>query len=210
MSWDEDDTYLQENPQIERGLFTDWCRTCFDWEKTKGTAEEWERIHERWYPGQAPIDAVNKVLRERLNLVPLGPEHADELYGLIDESREGLKNLVWSQTATPDSTLAFTQEKHTGKRYGIYQGHGLKSVLVGVLELRDKHVSWELGYWLGTKYQGKGIMKKVVKKIVDETVDRPVIAHIRIGNEKSKSVLEYAGLREYQRDAEWIYLIRVK
>ena len=53
------------NPSVEYKLFIDWCHTCFEWEKTRGTSEEWAEIRKEWYPGKAPIDAVRKILRDR-------------------------------------------------------------------------------------------------------------------------------------------------
>ena len=47
-------------------LFMDWVHTCFGWEKTEPSKEELRHIEDNWYPGQAPIDAVDRVLRNRV------------------------------------------------------------------------------------------------------------------------------------------------
>jgi RimJ/RimL family protein N-acetyltransferase len=76
--------------------------------------------------------------------------------------------------------------------YGIFEG----GEFVGMIELRDKNPSWELGYWLGTKYRGRGIMKEAVKLLVKSVKDRPVTAHIRFSNIASYKTLIYAGLHD--------------
>lgn len=87
--------------------------------------------------------------------------------------------------------------------------------LAGVLELRKKETFSELGYWLGTKYRGKGLMKEAVKILVDKEIkNTDIIAHIREINNSSHKVLKYAGLEydhtEVWNNENWIHLKRSK
>lgn len=134
---------------------------------------------------------------------------ADRLYKLISESRDGLKNLTWAADATLKSTTSFLAAKSSSndKVYGVFTGHGL----VGVIELRDKGDVYELGYWLGTKHRGQGLMKDASKYLVEEASKRrPVVAHIRVGNIPSFKTLVHAGLRpdhvETWEGEDWLHL----
>lgn len=133
------------------------------------------------------------------------------VYSLIEESREDLKNLVWSQSATLESTEKFLMDKNNSQDqvYGVF----LDNTLVGVLELRKKEEFSELGYWLGSHYRGNGIMKLAVKALVDEKIkETPIIAHIREKNHPSHKILEFAGLDydhcEIWENEEWLHLKR--
>jgi RimJ/RimL family protein N-acetyltransferase len=74
---------------------------------------------------------------------------------------------------------------------------------------------FELGYWVGTKYRGKGFMKIAVKQLVDsETKFHTIAAHIRETNEASHKILQNAGLTfdhvELWQGEQWLHLKREK
>ena len=149
---------------------------------------------------------MNKVRIQLLN-----EEDSSKVYSLIEESRSELRNLIWSKEATLESTLKFIKDKIEieDKIFGIFHYGNL----AGVLELRKKETFLELGYWLGTKYRGKGLLKEAVKKLVDDNIQsNAIIAHIRVKNKASFKVLEYAGLKydhtEIWENEEWIHLKR--
>lgn len=134
---------------------------------------------------------------------------APMVYSLIDISRSNLKNLVWSGSATLESTAQFIREKSqsTHKIFGIFH----QDNFTGVLELRDLGDVWELGYWLGTPYRRQGIMKMAAKMLVSQVVaKKPVTAHIRVTNIASYKTLCYAGLvRSYTKmweGEEWLHM----
>ena len=136
-----------------------------------------------------------------------------QLYQLIEESRLELSNLVWSQSATLDSTINFLKNKlaSSDKVHGVFHHENL----VGVLELRNKENNFELGYWVGTQYRGKGIMKAAVKQLVDKEIKKStIVAHIRQCNQASLKVLMNAGLTydhtEIWQDEPWTHLKREK
>lgn len=144
---------------------------------------------------------------------PLRGDDAMVVYNLIDESRKELKNLVWSQSATLESTTSFIDAKLNSldKIFGVFYEENL----VGVLELRKKEDMLELGYWVGTKYRGKGFMKIAVKKLVDNEIKtHTVTAHIRETNQASHKILQYAGLEfdhvEIWQGEQWVHLKRSK
>ena len=156
---------------------------------------------------------TQKLNNDLISIEPLTIEHGETLYHLIDESRLQLKNLIWSQNATLNSTKKFIADKNQSqdKIFGVFY----KEILIGVLELRKKENFSELGYWLGTKYRGHGLMKIAVKNLVDEEImNGSIIAHIRETNKASYKILHYAGLHydhsELWQNEEWLHLKRSK
>jgi len=152
-------------------------------------------------------------LKKLVSICLLKVEDAHSVYRLIDESRSQLKNLVWSQTATLESTTNFIDYKikSPDNIYGIYSDDNL----VGVLELRKKQDMLELGYWVGSKYRGQGFMKIAVKQLVDiESKNYTITAHIREKNQASYKILQYAGLIfdhvELWEGEQWVHLKREK
>jgi RimJ/RimL family protein N-acetyltransferase len=52
---------------------------------------------------------------------------------------------------------------------------------------------WELGYWLGRSWWGRGIGTRAVALLVAEIPDRPLVAHVADHNVASRRVLEKNG-----------------
>lgn len=156
-----------------------------------------------------PLTSQNNFITIQLLTV----EYAKAVYKLIDESRPQLKNLIWSQNATLESTIIFIQNKQQSQDniFGVFHNDNL----IGVLELRKKESFSELGYWLGTQYRGQGLMKFAVKNLVDKQIKlNTIIAHIRETNKASYQILKYAGLTydhsELWQGEEWLHLKRDK
>lgn len=143
---------------------------------------------------------------------------ADELFILIDESRDHLREwLPWlddtqyvgdSRKFIQDSLLLFNN------REGLTTGIFYKGELVGVGGFNEydwKNKIGYIGYWLGGRYQGKGIMTKFVKAITDYGFNNLGLNRldIRAGshNVKSRAIPERLGysLEGYMREAEWLY-----
>lgn len=134
-----------------------------------------------------------------VHLMTLSPVSTEALYKLVDESRDSLSNLAWAKTATLESTRKYIESKTYSYSRDTVLGIYVEQELVGVIEYRDKDVNgipvWELGYWLGSKHRGKGIMKAAAKRVVKEiSKSRTVVAHIRFRNTASFKTLQYAGL----------------
>lgn len=56
----EDDSLYEQNHELT--LFLDWCATMFDWNNYHPTKLDWEYLKDNWYPGQAPADAVVRII----------------------------------------------------------------------------------------------------------------------------------------------------
>jgi RimJ/RimL family protein N-acetyltransferase len=156
---------------------------------------------------------MNTTVQHLIAIKLLNIDDAIQLYALIDESRSGLTNLTWSKNSTLETTLDFLKYKIEikDKVYGVFY----ENKLAAVLELRKKDDMLELGYWVGTQYRGKGIMKVAVKNLVDNEVkSNTITAHIREGNKASYQILQYAGLTydhtEVWQGENWLHLKRIK
>src|SRR5699024_12268827 len=94
---------------------------------------------------------------------------ADELFILIDESRDHLREwLPWlDDTQYVNDSRKFIQDSLLlfNNREGLTTGIFYKGELVGVGGFNEydwKNRIGYIGYWLGDRYVGKGIMTKVV------------------------------------------------
>ena len=72
--WDDDELtpeqqnarYLQQNPHIESGLWTEWVGVVCGWDKIPlPTEEEWTKLRAEFYHGKTPDDSVAELKRMR-------------------------------------------------------------------------------------------------------------------------------------------------
>lgn len=62
-----DAEYLQQNPQIESGLWAEWVGVVCGWDKIPNpTQEEWTKLRANFYHGKAPIESVAELKKMRL------------------------------------------------------------------------------------------------------------------------------------------------
>lgn len=52
---------------------------------------------------------------------------------------------------------------------------------------------WEVGYWLGREFWGRGIASEALRQFLGVVTVRPLFAHVVIHNTASKRVLEKCG-----------------
>ena len=58
------------------------------------------------------------------------------------------------------------------------------------------HGSRQVGYWIGRDHWGKGFATAALRLLLEEIDDRPVLAHIAVGNIGSRRVVERCGFVE--------------
>jgi hypothetical protein len=71
--WDDELTpeeqnaqYLQQNPQVESRLWTEWVGVVCGWDKIAlPTHEEWTKLRSSFYHGKAPVDSVAELKKMR-------------------------------------------------------------------------------------------------------------------------------------------------
>ncbi|SFB30234.1 ribosomal-protein-serine acetyltransferase [Lentibacillus halodurans] len=143
---------------------------------------------------------------------------ATPLFQLTDNSRERLREwLSWvDNTKTEHDSKAFIEStmKLFADRKGLTTGILYHGELAGVAGFN--HFDWQngigsIGYWLGSNYEGKGIMTRAVSGLIDYAFYSLELNRIEIraayDNKKSRAIPERLGfVREGQiRQAEWLY-----
>lgn len=157
-------------------------------------------------------------LDEALELRLLEPRHAEELFLLTDQSRKYLREwLPWV-----DFTTEIADSKHFidlglkqfANHNGFHVGIWYQKKLAGVIGLN--YINWTnkstmIGYWLGEKYQGKGIMTKACKALIQYCFEELNLERIEIRvateNIKSQAIPERLGFQKEGclRNAEVLY-----
>lgn len=142
----------------------------------------------------------------------------DELFQLIDRNRVHLRQwLPWVdyETSVEDSRN-FVQRslQHYLDNESFSMGIRYQGRLAGVIGYHT--INWtsrrvEIGYWLGSEFQGKGLMTKACSAMIDYafaklTLNRVEI-HCATENLRSRAIPERLGFtREGTlRESEWLY-----
>lgn len=143
---------------------------------------------------------------------------AEELFRLTDESREYLREwLPWLDNIKEKrDTKKFIKAslKAYMKNLSMNTVIVYKNQIVGVAGYNE--LDWSnhlvhIGYWLGEKYQGKGIMTRVVASLTDYAFHtlhfNRVEIRAAVGNKKSRAIPERLGFTQEGiiREAEWLY-----
>ena len=148
----------------------------------------------------------------------LDPEDADVLFALIDSNRFYLRQwLPWIDTNPAiENTKLFilsSLEQHKmnlGFQCGIWF-HGILAGVIGFHGLDWMNRNVEIGYWLGEKFQGHGIITKTCHALVDYAIYNYELNRVQIrcatGNKKSNAIIERLGFIKEgtTRQAEFLY-----
>ena len=159
------------------------------------------------------------VCDKNVSIVLLTPNHAEELFQLVDKNREEFKDIfAWAPlTKSVSDSLNFIKGtlESFGKRTAV-DGCGIlyQGKLVGTIGLHkftyalstdkdgkhfQKKVSCDIGYWLDKDFVGKGIVANALTGIInlafkDYGFEKVVICCAE-DNTKSASVAERAGFK---------------
>ncbi|MHB1652184.1 MAG: GNAT family N-acetyltransferase [Desulfitobacteriaceae bacterium] len=144
--------------------------------------------------------------------------HADQLFELTDPGRLYLKEwLPWVDgTESAKDTKSFIEmtKKQFASNNGFQAGIWYKGNIAGVIGFHGMNWanrSTSIGYWLGERYQGKGIMTKSCKALVEYAFRELNLNRIEIRcaekNLRSRAIPERLGfVKEGMiREAEWLY-----
>ncbi|HSH31579.1 MAG TPA: GNAT family protein [Candidatus Saccharimonadales bacterium] len=145
----------------------------------------------------------------------LEPRHGEQLFRLINANREHLREwLPWvDSTRTVVDSASFIkdclQKFAAGSDVGVgmwYQGE-----LVGhmsLMHIRPKHKA-EIGYWLSSEYEGRGVMSRAAAALIEYGFDELGLERIEIlcrsTNARSQAVAQRLGftLEGVQRHGEY-------
>lgn len=152
-------------------------------------------------------------------LKQLEPGDASEMFWLIDTNRAYLRQwLPWLDynTKVEDSAqfIAMTIDQHNNNQ-GTHYGIWYKGRLAGTLGVHN--IDWinkktSLGYWLGSQFQGRGLMTQAVVTYMDRLIfgswklERLTI-QAATGNARSRAIPERLGfqLEGVMRRNEFLY-----
>lgn len=134
----------------------------------------------------------------------LRKEHADALFQLVDENRDYLRRwLPWvdanRSVADTESFLEGVVEQHRagkGPQYAVYRHSALCGVC-GFHSFDSVNCSGSVGYWLGARYSGQGLMTAAVRQLVEVGFSEYWLERIEIAcateNLKSRAIPERLG-----------------
>jgi ribosomal-protein-serine acetyltransferase len=145
-------------------------------------------------------------LSDGCELRPLEEADADELFALIDRDRAYLSAwLPWAAAQDLEGTRAFIdltrrqQADNSGATFAIVCDHAVAGV-VGLEPLDWVHRSAGIGYWLGERYQGRGVMTRAVSALIEHAVSvldmNRIEIRVAVGNARSRAIPQRLGFRE--------------
>jgi ribosomal-protein-serine acetyltransferase len=141
-----------------------------------------------------------------LELRTLSESDAQELYALIEANRERLTPwMPWAATQTLAGTGAFIRHALHSERIG----DGFQRALVvdgaiggiaGFHRLDRENLSSSIGYWLGARYEGAGVMSSAVSALLDQAFDEWGVHRVELraapDNTRSRALAERLGFAE--------------
>jgi ribosomal-protein-serine acetyltransferase len=143
--------------------------------------------------------------------------HADQLFELTDSCRPYLKQwLPWvDATKSVEDTKSFIEmtKKQFAENNGFQAGIWYKGSIAGVIAFH--RIDWankstSIGYWLGEKYQGNGLMTKSTRSLVNYAIREIKLNRVEIRcaekNFRSQAIPERLGfIKEgISRESEWL------
>lgn len=166
---------------------------------------------------ELPLDLRIRIDQEReLRLISLAD--APEMVDLIDESRPYLRE--WMSWVDNSQTL---EDARDYLRYELGRYQNRESLQMKILyrgriagQIGFNTIYWrsrksEIGYWLGQRFQGKGLMTEAVRALTTYGFREPglhrIEIHCAVENLKSRAIPERLGFQQegVLRDNEWLY-----
>jgi ribosomal-protein-serine acetyltransferase len=143
---------------------------------------------------------------------------AEDFFRLIDQNRIALREwLPWvDYTRTVEDELSFiraTRAQYAASSSfacGIwYRGQAAGTISYHPVDWANRKV--EIGYWLGTAFQGKGLMTKACRLLVNYAFNDLRLNKVEIraatGNFRSQAIPRRLGFKQEGiiRQGEWLY-----
>ncbi len=142
-----------------------------------------------------------------LELRLLEEPHAEELFALVEENREYLRQwLPWvdgSRSAADTKTFILRSREKFATNGGFSVGVWFRGKLVGVIGLHE--IDWDnrrvdIGYWIAEPFQGRGIITRGCRAVVEHAFNglglHRVEIHCATGNSRSRAIPERLGFRQ--------------
>ncbi len=151
----------------------------------------------------------DEMLGQRIILkkLPVTFDMAHTLFNLVDSSRDCLGAfLPWvNKTTRPEHSFSFLisaaddWKNKTKAQYGIFNRETQEYMGIASVIRFNEFDSAEIGYWLGTRFQGKGYVQEAVRLLEDAFLPNLIRLVIRndVKNQRSARVAEKLG---YHKD----------
>lgn len=148
-------------------------------------------------------------------LRPVFEVSAEELYRLIDQDRTYLGRYL--DFATPEYSLKHAEaySRQSRKNWGRADEQAYAIVLsgnvagaIGMHRYGARNRAVEIGYWLDSRLQGRGIMARCVLKLTEMAFEHLGVNQVNIStdvaNGPSRSVAERTGFRSDGVTRQWL------
>lgn len=121
----------------------------------------------------------DEIVSERVALVALTVDYAEEMFALIDGDRERLirTQVAFRKIRTLDDELADLRKKEKTRAEGSVYAFGIalpeehdSRRLVGgcgVFNISREHRTCELGYWIAGEFEGRGLVTEAIAALED-------------------------------------------
>jgi ribosomal-protein-serine acetyltransferase len=146
------------------------------------------------------------------------PQHAEQLDALIEQNRAHIKE--WAAWLKDDRTIEDTRAfiKRNLTRLAENDGFTVAVWYGGEMagQVEYNYIDWvnrktELGYWLGARFQGKGLItnscRVLIRHAFEELKLNRVEMHCAVENRRSRRIPERLGFRQEGTllQAEWMH-----
>ena len=155
---------------------------------------------------------------DKIKLKMLDLQDSEQLFELTVGSKDSLREWLpfIDYTKTVDDTKNFIRStmKQFSENNGIQAGIWYEGNLAGVIGFHKidwNNKSTSIGYWLGDKFVGNGLMTNAVKAFVDYALIDLGLNRVEIRaaveNKKSRAIPERLGFTHEGtiRQSEWLY-----
>ena len=155
---------------------------------------------------------------EEAELRLIEPRHAEALNALIEQNRAHIK--PWAGWFKDDRTIENTHDfiRRNLARLAENQGFAVAIWHGGEMagQIEYNYLDWvsrktEIGYWLGARFQGKGLMTKACRALVTHAFDELKLNRVEmqcaVENRRSQRIPERLGFRREGTllQAEWMH-----
>ena len=158
------------------------------------------------------------IIDQDTELCLLEEDDAEALFALTDQNRDYLRQwLIWVDNieSIPDAQKYIRASvKQLSEGNGLQAGIWYRGNLSGIIGYQA--VDWvnrstTLGYWVGSPFQGKGLVTKACRALVDWAFREWCLNRVEIRcateNHRSRGIPERLGFTQegILREAEWLY-----
>jgi ribosomal-protein-serine acetyltransferase len=143
-------------------------------------------------------------LGDGLEVRTLTPDDARASFALVDANRDRLRPwMIWEpQTKTADDSRAFIVRCLASPTDIEGNGMWVDGHLAGGIGLRIDvgDSSGEIGYWIGSEFEGRGIITRACRSFFDFAFDELGLHRMELcaasGNVRSRAVADRLGMRQ--------------